>query len=297
MATMNILTEVPPISKQDSFVVFERRKSNFNFPIHIHGECELNYIVGARGARRIVGDHIAEIGDREMVLVTGSNLEHAWMDGNLTPGADICEVTIQFSPELFQGGGLIDRKQFAPIKKMLHDAQHGIAFSEKTILQSEPTVHQLISSTDNFGSVLIFLSLLNQLAHDRAYTVLSHSHFSKLEDTYDSRRIRTVMEYLNNNYQRPVRLSEMATLVNMSEPSFSRFIKLRTGYNFIDCLNNIRISAASRLLIDEPANTIAEIAYKCGFNNLSNFNRIFKKCKGYTPHDFREYYDKKRIII
>ena len=92
-------------------------------------------------------------------------------------------------------------------------------------------------------------------------------------------------------------LSEMAALVNMSEPSFSRFIKRRTGYNFIDCLNNIRISAASRRLIDEPANTIAEIAFKCGFNNLSNFNRIFKKYKGYTPHDFREYYDKKKIII
>lgn len=164
MANYNILTEVPPISKQDSFVVFERRKSNFNFPIHIHSEYELNYIIGARGARRIVGDHVADIGDREMVLITGSNLEHAWMDGNLAPGAEIYEVTIQFSPELFQGSGLIDRKQFAPIKKMLQDAQHGIAFSEKTILQSESGIHQLINSTDNFNSILIFLSLLNQLS-------------------------------------------------------------------------------------------------------------------------------------
>ena len=217
MANYNILTEVPPISKQDSFVVFERRKSNFNFPIHIHSEYELNYIIGARGARRIVGDHVADIGDREMVLITGSNLEHAWMDGNLTPGAESYEVTIQFSPELFQGGGLIDRKQFAPIKKMLQDAQHGIAFSEKTILQSESGIHQLINSTDNFNSILIFLSLLNQLAHDQAYTVLSHSHFSKLEDTYDSRRVRTIMEYLNSNYHRPVRLSEISTSVRLPD--------------------------------------------------------------------------------
>lgn len=297
MSHTNILTEVPPISEHDSFVVFERRKSSFNFPIHIHNEFELNYIIGAKGARRIVGDHVASIGDRELVLITGRNLEHAWTDGDLTPGADIYEVTIQFAPELFQGGGLIDRKQFAPIKKMLRDAQHGIAFSEKTILQAEATLHQLIHSTDNFQSVLIFLSLLNLLAHDPAYAVLSHSHFSKHEETYDSRRIRTVMEYLKANYHRPVRLGEMAALVNMSEPSFSRFIKRRTGYNFVDCLNDIRISAASRLLIDERANTIAEIAYRCGFNNLSNFNRIFKKRKGYTPHDFRAYYDKKKIII
>lgn len=297
MANYNTLTEVPPIAQQDSFVVFERRKSNFNFPIHVHRECELNYIVGAKGARRIVGDHVTDIGDREMVLITGSNLEHAWMDGGMAPGAEIYEVTIQFSPELFGGGGLIEKKQFAPIRSMLRDAQHGIAFSEKTILQADPVVHQLIASTDNFNSVLLFLQLLNILSHDTAYAVLSHSRFSKQQDTYDSRRVRKVMDYINANYRRPIRLGEMAAMVNMSEPSFSRFIKRRTGYNFIDCLNNIRVSAAARLLIDEPANTIAEIAYKCGFNNLSNFNRMFKKYKGHTPHDFREYYDKKKIII
>ena len=113
-------------------------KSNFNFPIHIHSEYELNYIIGARGARRIVGDHVADIGDREMVLITGSNLEHAWMDGNLAPGAEIYEVTIQFSPELFQGSGLIDRKQFAPIKKMLQDAQHGTHFPKRRSCKANP---------------------------------------------------------------------------------------------------------------------------------------------------------------
>lgn len=77
MTNCNTLTEVPPISPQDTFVVFERRKRSFNFPIHVHRECELNYITGARGARRIVGDHVSAIGDREMVLITGSNLEHA----------------------------------------------------------------------------------------------------------------------------------------------------------------------------------------------------------------------------
>jgi len=297
MANYDTLTEIPPISQQDSFVVFERRKGSFNFPIHVHRECELNYIIGARGARRIVGDSVAEIGDREMVLITGSNLEHAWMDGGMTPGAEIYEVTIQFPPDLFSGGGLIDKKQFAPIRRMLQEARRGIAFSEKAVMQAEPEIHRLIASTDNFNSVLIFLSLLNMLAHDGAWSVLSHSRFSKMEDTYDSRRVRTVMEYMNENYRRPIRLGEMAALVNMSEPSFSRFLKRRTGYNFIDCLNNIRIGAASRMLIDCPADTIAEIAYRCGFNNLSHFNRMFRKKKGYTPHDFREYYDKKKIII
>ena len=297
MTNCNTLTEVPPISPQDTFVVFERRKRSFNFPIHVHRECELNYITGARGARRIVGDHVSAIGDREMVLITGSNLEHAWIDGEMAPDAEIYEVTIQFAQDLFSGPGLIDKMQFASIRKMLQDARHGVAFSEKTIMACEPIVQELVSVSGNFESVLLFLQLLNRLSHDGAYPVLSHSHFSKHEETYDSRRIRTVMDFLHENFRRPIRLGEMAALVSMSEPSFSRFIKRRTGSSFVDCLNSIRVSAAARLLVDNPADTISEIAYRCGFNNLSNFNRMFKKYKGHTPHDFREYYFKKKIII
>ena len=105
------------------------------------------------------------------------------------------------------------------------------------------------------------------------------------------------MEYLNSNYHRKVTLEEVATLVNMSVPSFARFIRARTGFSFVNCLNNIRVGSAARLLIDEPAETIASIAYRCGFNNLSNFNRIFKAKRGITPKEFRSHYKKNKIII
>jgi len=297
MPYSNIITEVPPITEQDSFVIFERRKSSFNFPIHIHKEFEINYVCGAKGARRIVGDNIAEIGDRDLVLIAGSNLEHGWSDGNMDPDAEIYEVTIQFSPSLFASGGLIDRKQFLPIKALLKDAEHGISFSQQTILQCDVEIRKLIGSTDNFNSVLVFLNLLNIMAHDENYAVLTHSHFHKSEPSYDSKRMAIIMEYLGNHYREVIRLDDLAKMINMSIPSFSRFIKRRTGYSFVDCLNNIRIGAATRLLIDEPVSTIAEIAYKCGFNNISNFNRQFKRRKSCTPHDFREYYSKNKIII
>ena len=83
----------------------------------------------------------------------------------------------------------------------------------------------------------------------------------------------------------------------MSTSSFSRFIKLRTGNNFIDCLNEIRVSAVARLLVDEPTNSVADIAYRCGFNNISNFNRIFKRKKGCSPKVFRESYTKTKLIV
>lgn len=101
---------------------------------------------------------------------------------------------------------------------------------------------------------------------------------------------------MNKNYHSPIQLKEMAKLVNMTEVSFSRFIKKRTGNTFIDSLNNIRLGHACRMLI-ETTHTIAEISYKTGFNNISNFNKVFKKKKGCTPSEFRLNYQGTRIFI
>lgn len=290
-----VFTEIPPITHQDTFVVFERRKTNFNYPVHVHQECELNFIRGARGAKRIVGDSVSTIGDKEMVLIASPTLEHAWMDGNMDKGADIYEVTIQFSHELFHGG-FIDRKQFSSIRKMLEDAVHGVAFPIEVIDELDSRISQIISIKNSFEAVLIFLSMMNTLAHSD-YQLLSHTSFTQQADVYDSKSVQMIMDFLNNNYERQVKVSEAAQFMNMSEPSFCRFLKKRTGQSFISLLNNIRVGATSRLLVDEPNMTVSEIAFKCGFNNLSNFNRIFKKIKGHTPKDFREYYKKNKIII
>lgn len=105
-----------------------------------------------------------------------------------------------------------------------------------------------------------------------------------------------IMLFLHENYQRPVLLSELASLINMSEASLTRFLKKWTGKTFIDNLNDIRIAEAVCRLID-TSDTIAEICYKSGFNNLSNFNRAFKRRKGNTPTEYREKYARTRFRI
>jgi transcriptional regulator GlxA family with amidase domain len=91
---------------------------------------------------------------------------------------------------------------------------------------------------------------------------------------------------MNANFNRPVRLAEAAGLVSMAETAFSRFFKAKTGINFVDFLNDIRLGHASRLLIDTKT-SVADIATACGFSSISNFNRTFKREKGLTPKDFR----------
>jgi transcriptional regulator GlxA family with amidase domain len=102
---------------------------------------------------------------------------------------------------------------------------------------------------------------------------------------------------LNQHFEKAISLANVANLANMTEVSFSRFFKRHTGNSFIDHLIEIRLGHASRLLIDTHL-PINQIAFNCGFNNMSNFNRIFKKKKGCTPKEFREDYSSiNRVFI
>jgi transcriptional regulator GlxA family with amidase domain len=176
------------------------------------------------------------------------------------------------------------------IRNMFERSLRGILFSRETVEVITPRLYEL-TKKHGFDSVLELMSILHDLSISRNMRTLSDSTFQPTETiSYNSRRVETVMAYLNKNFEKEITLSEIAKLAAMSEVAFSRFFKLRTGKTFVDTLNEIRLGNASRLLID-TTQSISEIAYHCGFNNLSNFNRMFKKKKHCTPKEFREEYN------
>lgn len=294
MQVSNIFREVTPLSAEDCFVIRSRVKSEFNYPVHVHPEFELNYIENAPGAQRVIGDSLEEIGDYELCLIGNENLEHAWMNGSCD-SKDIFEITIQFHKDLFFES-MLSKRQFHSVAIMFENAKKGIVFSRETILKVRDLLHKLCKNEEGFHSVIDLLNILQTLSEDKNSRILATSTFANRDDSSESRRIQKVIDYLHENYQKEIHLADVAGHVNMSEVSFSRFMKKRTGKNYIEYLNDLRLGIASRHLID-TTKTVAEISYECGFNNLSNFNRIFKKRKGVTPKEFRESYTKMRILI
>jgi AraC-like DNA-binding protein len=288
----NLMREITPLTQHDCFMLFSRVKKEFNFPIHFHEEFELNLIINAPGAKRIVGDHMEVIEDVELVLI-GPNLNHAWVT-HQCESPEIREVTIQFHKDLLDER-LLRRNQLNFIQKMFENAHRGILFSRETAERLKPRLLAL-GQKNGFDSVLELFSILHDLSASRNMRVLSDASFNNEQFNYSSRRIEKVFEYMNLNYSRQITLAEVAKIANMPEASFSRFIKKRTGSTFIDSLNEIRLGHASRMLID-TTHSIAEVAYKCGFNNISNFNRVFKKRKNHTPKAFRQSFSGTRVFI
>jgi AraC-like DNA-binding protein len=180
---------------------------------------------------------------------------------------------------------------------MFEASEHGLSFPMETILRVHRVLGDLVAERDPFRQFLVFMALLNEMATAAPYRVLASSSFARA-DLHDesSRRIRKVKIYIHDHANEPIRLEELAGLVGMSQSAFSGFFKLHTGRTVSEYLIDIKLGNAARMLVD-TSKSIAEICYESGFNNLSNFNRIFKARRGTTPREFRSLYKKNRVIV
>lgn len=278
----SIHREITPLSKQDSFLVFDRTKDFFDFPIHFHPEMELNFISNGQGVRRIMGDSIEEIDNLELVLV-GANLNHGWETHNCA-NTGIREITIQFHHDLFHKK-FLQRRIMKPVKDMFARSAHGILFSRETMERLKPRILK-VPKLDGIDYFMELLSLLYDLSNSRNQRLLSSS-FIHLENFENSDKLKLLYDYVQDHYTQKITLEEISQLMNMSSVSFNRFMKKRTGKTFVGYLNDVRIGYASRFLIEKDL-SISEIAYRSGFYSIANFNRVFKKGKGSTPTQYRQ---------
>lgn len=289
-----IIHEITPLMGKDVLYIADRHKKEFTYPIHNHSVYELNFVENAKGVRRIVGDSQEVIGDYDLCLITSPDLEHVW-EQNECHSDDIREITVQFDFSM-SDETLFGRNPYASITRMMQEAKRGLSFPLQAIMKVYGMLDTLSSVKDGFYAVQQFLTILYELSRCENARTLASSSYAKVTVEDDSRRIMKVKNFISKNYMDELRLPELASLAGMSSSAFSRFFKLHTGRNISEYIIDLRLGYAARMLVD-TAKSISEIGFDCGFNNLSNFNRIFKKKKGCSPSEFRESYHKTRIIV
>lgn len=279
---MNIIQcEVTPLLKEDLFVLLNNIKAKFDYPTHYHSDYELNLVMGTSG-KRIVGDSIEEFTEGDLVLI-GPGVPHAWK----APTYDNTHViTIQFHEDMYNSF-LLSKRVFEPIKELLFRSKRGITFTGSTYESVKAKIIEL-SQKRGFTTALDFYGILNELSISDGQRLLTSPTYdsSLLVRQSKSRRIEKICRYIDENYGKNISLKEIAEMVNMSESAVSHFFKKRTNRSFITYLTDTRIGNAARMLAETTMN-ISSIAYECGFSNMANFNRTFRKYKNQTPSEYR----------
>ena len=289
----NLIIEIPPIGERDCYYIQERYKPCFNYPLHKHNVYEFNFVEHCKGARRIVGDSVEVLGEYDLAFM-GCNLEHVWEQYECKPGI-IHEITIMIPADFFEAK-FMEKNCMKPVKDMFENAQVGIAFGMRAIMTVYDRINQIVSSEPSFGTVQTLLSIIYDLAASGDYHTLASSHYSHAEVPVTSRRIKKLKDYIDAHFNEEIRIEVLADMVGMTPNALSRFFKQRTNRSISNYINEVRLGHATNMLADSTM-SIAEISYRCGFNTISNFNRIFKNVKEITPKEFRESYKKNIFLI
>lgn len=288
---MEIYREITPLKDPDVFVIIDSFNNGFDYPIHSHPEFELNLVAGISGTR-IVGDSTERYTDFDLVLL-GPHLYHKW-DGDEAlqrSGRPYRVITIQFGMGLFDGR-LFQKERFYKIRKLLQDAGRGIHFHGKTF---EMAMEKMIGLTEDrgFTNIIEFMQLLDLLSQSTEAAFLTSEGFTPQALSSESTRIQQVYSYILKHFtDSNIKIGDVAALVNMSDSAFSHYFQKYTFKSFTQFLLDVRLGHACKLLLSTDE-TVNQICYRSGFNNVANFNRLFKKYRSSTPQEYRRRYKEK----
>lgn len=267
-----------------SFTIRNNKYPNFLKIWHYHPEFELVAILKSSGTR-FIGDSIEQFNEGEIILI-GKNLPHMWLNDKEYFAEDSTleaqAIAIHFK-EYFAGETFLNMPEMHSIRQLFENAQYGIKFSGDTIYIINSI--KKLDSLKGFDKTISFLKILNFLANHKDYKLLSSIGFVNSFKKTGKTNLAEVYEYIVKNFKSRISLEDVANIACMNPTAFSRVFKRVNRKTFSEYLNEVRIGYACKLLMEEKYN-ISEICFESGYNNISNFNRQFKKTTNYSPTEY-----------
>lgn len=263
-----------------AFYAFRVSVPAFEFNWHYHPEYEITLITKGSG-KRMVGDSYESFSQGDLVFV-GSGLPHTWVSEKVHTRKERSEaVVIQFSEALLDDW--LDYSEFTAIKRLLMQTNRGLVFT------ATPELFSLMTSlpdTDGAERIATLLLVLDKLAGKKP-RYLSSVEYVPVKGTRNEYRINKVCLYIQQHFTKPMDLEKVASCIHLSPSAFCKFMKRASGKTFSDYVNDVRITQACKLLV-ETDKPVSAVAYACGFETLTYFNRVFRNKKKVTPAGYRK---------
>lgn len=275
-----------------SFKAWRNANPYMHNPWHYHPELEITAIVKGKGVL-FVGDRIMNYGENDLFLL-GSNLPHEWRSDFKHPTDYYSESIAVHFKSAFPGIDFHQLSEASAIKKLFIESLRGIKIGDPSVIARVKENLLLLIETEGIERISLLFNILQSVAHSPKSELLASPGFIQSFAAGENHKINKAYKYMIANFKNHITLDEMAQQLNMTTSSFSRFFRKRTNKSFIQYLNEIRIGYSCKLLIENDFN-IAEVAYESGYENISHFNKQFKKIINLTPKEFISLQAKKSV--
>lgn len=275
-----------PLDQGSSFLFNKWNCSFFDKPWHFHEEYELVLIDKSSGTQ-LIGDKVKLFQDGDLFLI-GPNIPHMFknFDEYYQEEKDATSLFLHFTED-FLGEKFIHLPEMQKVQKLLQKSSYAIEIHGTTKMQISDMLKEMEGQSPSRRMLTLLNILVDLSESNEIETLLNTKFIDNTSNNRDTSRINQVLDFIMENYQQKIYISEVASLVNMSDAAFSRYFKKHTQLTFSRYLTEIRISQACQLLIQGEEN-ITQVGFLCGFDNLSNFYRHFKKVTGKIPKEYQK---------
>lgn len=255
---------------------------------HYHNHYEISFITEGAG-KRIVADSIEEFQPGDLVFL-GRSLPHVWIadkEQRVWTNRTLEMVYLQFDSNVLSQPMLV-LPEFKNIQHAISLSERGIQIVGDTLNEVSELLLQM-PYLNIFDRMLFLYKILDLIGRSSSLAQLASLDYIKTRFSTNNKRIAVIHEYMMKNYKEDLNLKKIADLVNLAETSLCRFFKENMGLTLFAYLNKIKTEFACQLLMDMDL-SILEVCLDSGFNNVSHFNKQFKRMVGMTPKEYRSRY-------
>ncbi|WP_299060455.1 AraC family transcriptional regulator [uncultured Polaribacter sp.] len=278
---MKVLPFKIPKPENNALIYQEDIEVVFYDKLHQHDEIQISYIKKGKGTL-LVGDKVSSYSENDIFII-GSNLPHAFKSDKNTN--ETSKMLSLFFTEASFGDAFFELNELTEIKHFLSKTLPGLEIktNKKNIIKN----FLKLKDASKLERFILFLKILKVFSKAKS-TPLSTFVYHKKYSDIEGKRMRDVFDFTLENAYQKITLDDVASVANMTKNAFCKYFKKRTNKTFGSFLIELRIENACKLLNTDKDLSINEIAFKSGFNNISNFNRQFKMLKHMSPNTFRK---------
>jgi AraC-like DNA-binding protein len=277
---------------KNSIFVKELRLPHLDDQFHYHNAYEISYIIKSTG-KRIVGDNIEDFTHDDLTLMAPYVPHITYTDRLFETRAEdhqVHAIVVYFYPDWLNEQHF-NSPELSKIRTLLENMKRGIKVSGDTKVK---VIKNVLKLRDTWGlkGIITLLDILLDISEADDYTCLASEGYTQLSNVKEEKRMNDIYQFITTHFKEKITLQEIASIANMTPTAFCKFFRNRTKKTFSNFVNEIRIGYACKLLMRKEV-SISEVCFECGFNNVTNFNRYFKKLTKMVPTEYKLHFQNK----